>query len=147
MRPAREIARRIESSLRWAGLTGLESEPTHHLSGGQKQRLLLAAVLAMRPRLLLLDEPLSQLDSTAAAELLATLDELRSQGLTLIVAEHRLDEIFPHCDQVLVVDRGRLTADLPACDMARVGMPWRRWVRRPPEVADRNVHVHSRQDG
>ena len=116
--PPAEIAPRIAEALAWVGLQGMEGHPTRHLSGGQKQRLMLAAALAMRPQLLLLDEPLSQLDPQAAVELLDTLDQLRQRGLTLILAEHRLDDVLTRVDRLWVMDQGRFQADEPAADLA-----------------------------
>ena len=95
---ATEIGPRIAAALERRGLARFAEARTAQLSGGQKQRLLLASILAMEPKILLLDEPLSQLDRATAAELLATLDELRAQGLTIITAEHRLDEIIDHAE-------------------------------------------------
>ena len=93
--PIAEIERRIESWLDRLGLASRRHQATQTLSGGQKQRLLLASILAMSPRLLILDEPLAQLDATGAAELLDRLDALRREGLTIVVAEHRLDDLLP----------------------------------------------------
>jgi len=132
--PAREIGPRIAAALAAAGLADLQRRPTRHLSGGQKQRLLLASIGALEPRILLLDEPLAQLDSFAAAELLGELDRLRRQGVTIVVAEHRLDELIPLADRVLVLDEGRLvddlsTASVDLCDtLTQHGLA-------PPEVS------------
>jgi energy-coupling factor transport system ATP-binding protein len=108
----RQIDRRIDAALDRAGLGGLRQSRADALSGGQKQRLAIAAVLAMGPRLLVLDEPLSQLDAAAAHELLELLERLRSEGLTLVVAEHRLDETLPRADRLLVLRDGRIAAEV-----------------------------------
>ncbi len=117
-----EIDARVTETLGRLGLEGQGRKATQQLSGGQKQRLLLAAIMAMQPKLLLLDEPLSQLDAAAAAELLEELQRLRQAGLTILFVEHRLDEVLPYADRVLVMDRGRLLNDInssqrePLCD-------------------------------
>lgn len=81
------------------------------LSGGQKQLLSLASVLTMQPRLLILDEPTSQLDPIAASEFLAALVKVnRELGVTVLLTEQRLEEALPLCDRVLVLDGGRLIA-------------------------------------
>lgn len=81
------------------------------LSGGQKQLLNLAAVMAMSPDTLILDEPTSQLDPIAASEFLATLRKLNGEmGITLILSEHRLEEALPMADRVAVLEQGRLIA-------------------------------------
>lgn len=110
--PPATIAARVSHSLTDAGLAGYEERSPRSVSGGQKQRLLLAAVLAMRPGMLLLDEPLAQLDPSAASELLAALEGLRRSGLAVVVVEHRLDELWARADRVLVLDAGQLAADV-----------------------------------
>lgn len=82
------------------------------LSGGQKQLLNLAAVMAMQPDVLILDEPTSQLDPIAAADFLATVGRInRELGTTVIMTEHRLEEVFPLSDRVLVMNRGKIMED------------------------------------
>ena len=79
------------------------------LSGGQKQLLNLAAVMAMHPSLLILDEPTSQLDPIAASDFLETVKKInRDIGTTVILTEHRLQEILPYADQVYVMADGRI---------------------------------------
>lgn len=114
--PADEIARRTDAWLARFGLSACRHQATGTLSGGQKQKLLLASILAMGPRVLLFDEPLAQLDPLAADELLNIIDALHREGLTIVIAEHRLDDLLPRADRVLILDRGRLMADCPARD-------------------------------
>lgn len=79
------------------------------LSGGQKQLLNLASIMAMHPKLLILDEPTSQLDPIAASDFLETVRKInRDIGTTVIITEHRLQDIIPYADQVFVLDQGRL---------------------------------------
>lgn len=76
-------------------------------SGGQKQLLNLASVMAMQPKVLILDEPTSQLDPIAASEFLSTLRKINLElGITIILTEHRLEEVFPMADKVLVLENG-----------------------------------------
>ncbi|SDM42518.1 energy-coupling factor transport system ATP-binding protein [Paenibacillus jilunlii] len=95
-----------------AGLFGLEPllyKPVHELSGGQKQLLNLASVLLLQPKLLLLDEPTSQLDPVAAREFLQTLHRLNEEmSVTVIISEHRLEEVLPLADRVLLLEEGEL---------------------------------------
>ncbi|RKD22085.1 cobalt ABC transporter ATP-binding protein [Ammoniphilus oxalaticus] len=82
------------------------------LSGGQKQILNLASIMAMQPAALVLDEPTSQLDPIAAANFLDTLKKInRELGVTIILSEHRLEEVAPISDRLFVMDEGRLIAD------------------------------------
>ena len=82
------------------------------LSGGQKQLVNLAAIMAMQPEILILDEPTSQLDPIAAADFLNTLKKInRELGTTILMTEHRTEDIFPAADRVIVMEQGRITAD------------------------------------
>ena len=94
------------------GLGGLLDRPTHELSGGELQRVALAASLAGRPRLLLLDEPTSQLDPVAGDELLGVLRRLNEEwGTAIVLAEHRLERCLPAADRVIELRDGRVVAD------------------------------------
>jgi energy-coupling factor transport system ATP-binding protein len=133
--PPVEIGPRVAEALARVELAELADRPVAPLSGGQKQRLAVAAVLAMRPRLVVLDEPLSQLDPESAADLLATLDELRRQGLTIVVAEHRLDDCLPRADRVLVLDGGSLAASVGRDERRRLSAALETAGLDPPDVA------------
>ncbi len=102
------IRRRVGEMASYFGIQDWYHRDTDRLSGGQKQLLNLAAVMVMQPKLLLLDEPTSQLDPIAAADFIATLQKLnRELGLTIVLAEHRLEEVFPVTDRVLVLEKGQ----------------------------------------
>ena len=83
-----------------------------NLSGGQKQLLNLASIMAMQPEVLILDEPTSQLDPIAASDFLNTVRKINIElGTTVIITEHRLEDIFPYADRAIVMDAGRVIAD------------------------------------
>ncbi len=110
-----DIRRRVGEMASYFGIQDWYHRNTDALSGGQKRLLNLAAVMVMQPRLLLLDEPTGQLDPIAAADFIATLQKLnRELGLTIVLAEHRLEEVFPIADQVIAMDRGRILTAAPA---------------------------------
>ena len=110
--PPDEIARRTAEIASYFGIISWYGSDTAELSGGQKQLLNLAAVLVMRPEVLILDEPTAQLDPIAAADFIATLKRLNQDfGITVILAEHRLEDVVPICDRLLVMEKGRLIAD------------------------------------
>jgi len=113
--PRAEIAKRVEQVLALVGLRGLEQAEVATLSGGQKQRLIIAAVLATEPAILVLDEPASALDPEGADELYALLGNLNKQGITIIVVEHDLARIMPYAQQMVLLNQGKLViADRPA---------------------------------
>ena len=83
-----------------------------NLSGGQKQLLNLASIMAMQPEVLILDEPTSQLDPIAASDFLNTVRKINLElGTTILITEHRLEDIFPHADRAVVMEGGRVIAD------------------------------------
>ncbi|HWR05581.1 energy-coupling factor transporter ATPase [Sporomusa sp.] len=107
--PAADINLRVDEALALVGMLNKREASVHALSGGQKQRLAVASVLAARPRILALDEPISQLDPQGATELLAVLEKVnREFGITIILVEHRLHEVMPLCNRVVVMDGGHL---------------------------------------
>ncbi|RPH89093.1 MAG: ATP-binding cassette domain-containing protein, partial [Desulfobacteraceae bacterium] len=85
----------------------------HQLSGGEKQRVVLGAILALRPRLLLLDEPFAHLDPEGSEDLRSLLKTLRGEGLAVVVIEHRLQEVAADVDRLVIFQKGRLAADGP----------------------------------
>ena len=90
-------------------INGWLHSDTATLSGGQKQLLALASVMALSPKILLLDEPTSQLDPIAASGFINTLQKInRELGMTVILSEHRLEEVFPIADRVVVMDEGKI---------------------------------------
>ncbi|UNK71221.1 ABC transporter ATP-binding protein [Microbacterium sp. H1-D42] len=102
--PRDEIWRRVDAALDAVGLDVPLDRPTKALSGGQKQRLALAGSLAMRPGLLLLDEPTANLDPDGVVEVREAVERmLQTQRATLIVVEHRLDVWLPLIDRVIVI--------------------------------------------
>ena len=111
---AEQVRGRVTEALHRVGLAGFEARVPHHLSGGEKRRAALAGVLAMRPEILLLDEPSMFLDPRGRRELMALLKEL---GGTQVIGAHDLDMILDHCGRVLVLDRGRLITEGPAAEV------------------------------
>jgi energy-coupling factor transport system ATP-binding protein len=103
-----EIGCRIEQSLAAVGLRGFGRRNVERMSAGQKQRLAIASVLAMNPRLLLLDEPTSQLDGPGKAELAAVLKGLKERGYTLLITDHDLAPFVGIVDRCIVMNGGRI---------------------------------------
>lgn len=112
--PPREVAERRDCALAATGIEHLRRRRVNSLSGGEQQRVAIAAVLAMRPNVLILDEPTSNLDLRGTKLVLETLDRLRREhGLTILVIEHRLGEVGRLADRVMVMKGGRIVADAP----------------------------------
>ena len=105
------INRRISEMASYFGIGNWFLRDVSELSGGQKQLLNLASVMVTQPKLLLLDEPTSQLDPIAASEFISTLVKLnRELSLTIIISEHRLEDLFPVADKAIQLKDGRLVA-------------------------------------
>jgi len=113
-RPATEILERHREALAFVGLEGFGERSVFDLSGGQKQRVSIAAVLAARPRLLVLDEPTANLDPAGMAEIFAVLERLnRESGTTIVMVEHRVDELAHLVSRVVMMDQGGIVFDGP----------------------------------
>jgi energy-coupling factor transporter ATP-binding protein EcfA2 len=105
--PPDAMRRRVEDTLDLLGLHELRHRPLTSLSGGQQQRAAIGAVLCASPRVLVLDEPTSALDPAAAEEVLSSLTRLvHDVGMTVVVAEHRLERVIPFADRVVLVPGG-----------------------------------------
>ena len=103
------IRLRVAEMASFFGIQNWFDKNVEELSGGQKQLLNLASVMAMQPKVLVLDEPTSQLDPIAAGEFLATIRRISLDlGITVIMIEHRLEEVFPMADKVLVLEEGKV---------------------------------------
>jgi energy-coupling factor transport system ATP-binding protein len=119
-RPASEILGRQADALAAVGLDGFAERSVFDLSGGQKQRVSIAAVLAARPRLLVLDEPTANLDPAGMKEVFALLKALHRAGTTIVMVEHRVDELADHISRVIMMDRGAIIFDgLPRAAFAQ----------------------------
>ena len=109
--PQDMIRVRVAEMASYFGIQNWFYQSTDTLSGGQKQLLNLASVMVMRPKVLLLDEPVSQLDPIAAADFMATVHKLHAEfGITVIMAEHSLEEVAAYVDEVIFMKEGRLIA-------------------------------------
>lgn len=105
------IKRRVSEMASYFDIQTWFRKDVSKLSGGQKQLLNLASIMAMQPKLLVLDEPTSQLDPIAASEFLRTIYKInRDLGTTVILSEHRLEEAFTMADRVAVMDEGKIVA-------------------------------------
>jgi cobalt transport protein ATP-binding subunit len=112
--PVEEIAERVDWALRLMGLKDLSEKPCYLLSGGEKRRLAVAGVLAMKPQVILFDEPFSFLDYPGIQEVLKHMVDLHRQGHTLVVTTHDIEKVIAHIDRIAVIHNGELkVAGLP----------------------------------
>ncbi len=118
--PRDEIISRLREVLKIVRLEELASHLSDELSGGQKQRLAIAANLIVRPKVLVADEPTSQLDPVGKEEVFATLRALNKDfGMTVVIASHDVDEIERYADRVIVLDRGKIVLQGPPNEVFR----------------------------
>ncbi|MFT5193542.1 MAG: energy-coupling factor transporter ATP-binding protein EcfA2 [Cellvibrionaceae bacterium] len=112
--PPAEIEQRIDWALDIVGMTGFRPRSPFELSGGQKQRIAIAAILALKPPVLVLDEPTANLDPVGKREVFAAVDRLRQQeGITIIMVSHESEQIAAFADRVVVIDAGKIATDGP----------------------------------
>ncbi|MER7676982.1 ATP-binding cassette domain-containing protein [Streptomyces sp. NPDC096934] len=114
--PAATMRKRVEETLDLLGLADLRHRALHELSGGQQQRVAIGSVLTAHPRVLVLDEPTSALDPTAAEEVLSAVTRLvHDLGVTVLMAEHRLERVVQYADRVVhLPGEGRVVSGPPA---------------------------------
>jgi len=107
--PREEIIQRIDEALTYLGIQHLRDRETFNLSGGEKQKVALAGVLAMRPKILLLDEPLASLDPASAQETLRIVRQMVDEGMCVLMVEHRVEDVLKiHPDRVLLMEEGQI---------------------------------------
>lgn len=108
--PREEIGRRLNDSLEAVQMNNFRDEQPHLLSGGQKQRVAIAAVLAMKPQVIIFDEATSMLDPEGRQQVLAIMHDLHRQGMTIIHITHHMEEAL-EAERILLIDQGRLAFD------------------------------------
>lgn len=109
--PPAEMPARIEEVMALTGISGLARRSPYSLSGGQQQRVALASILVMRPKVLVLDEPTSQLDPIGAREVFGVVRQMSQQGMTVLMVEQKVEWIAAFATRVLAMDGGRVIAD------------------------------------
>ncbi|MFO8040997.1 MAG: ABC transporter ATP-binding protein [Sodalinema sp.] len=109
-----EVAHQVHETLDQLGILDYRDRPPHHLSGGQKRMVAIAGVLAMKPDVILYDEPSANLDLRSRRRLI---EFLQQSPQTLLVASHDLELILELCDRVLLLDKGQLIADGPPAEI------------------------------
>ena len=109
--PPEEIRRRVDEALKQVDMYDFRMHAPHLLSGGQKQRVAIAGVIAMQPRIIVLDEPTAMLDPQGRAEVIGTITKLcRENGMTVVLITHHMDECVG-ADRLIVMSNGHIVAD------------------------------------
>ncbi len=138
--PRKNLEAHLDQLLAFANLTDRREHQVESLSGGMKRRLTLARALINTPELIVLDEPTTGLDPQARHTLWNRLEELKAQGTTLLLTTHYMDEAERLCDELLVMDHGRvLDQGSPQALIARHVEPWVIEIRHASHAAERYV--------
>jgi len=154
--PRDEILQRADETLKFLGISNLRDRETFSTSGGEKQKVALAGVLSMRPRLLLLDEPLASLDPMSSHEALQFFRWLANQGIAIMIVEHRVEDVLTiHPENVLYLDNGEqlyygaVDGLLQVVDYHRLKLPapiiLERAKNEPPPVFEPLLHGSQNQ--
>jgi energy-coupling factor transport system ATP-binding protein len=152
-----EILERVGLAMEHLGIGALRDRETHNLSGGEKQKVALAGVLAMRPSLLILDEPLASLDPASAQEALTLVRRLADEGMAVLMIEHRVEDVLRiRPDGVLFMAEGRVRYQgaaqglQAAVDYREVKLPAEMVIARasadPPEPHPRPAVIHAHDE-
>ena len=109
--PMEEVQDRVEEALARVGMSGTEKIAPHHLSGGQKKRVAIAGILAMKPEIMVLDEPTAGLDPQGVENLVTLLKELNDEGITIVISTHEVDLVPDYANKIFVLVDGELIAE------------------------------------
>lgn len=141
-----EIERRVAQALEDVGIAELRDREISSLSGGQRQKVAIAAILALRPRILILDEPTGELDPQSSRNVYELLRKLNEQGVTILVVEQKIMQLCEFCKRLIVLDQGKVCFDGATKDtlshselLERVGVHVPRIISLYKALAERGV--------
>jgi len=103
-----EVEKRVEDALKMVSMENYEDKTPHHLSGGQQKRIAIAGIIAMKPELMILDEPTAGLDPDGVEKVLNIMNQLNEEGMTLIISSHDIDMISKYADKIFVLYNGEI---------------------------------------
>ena len=106
-----EVERRISEALELVGMSGFEDKTPHHLSGGQQKRVAIAGIIAMRPDIMILDEPTAGLDPEGVDKVLSILDDLNKEGMSIVISSHDIEMVNQFADKIFVLYSGEIIAE------------------------------------
>lgn len=105
-----EVKRRISESLEMVGMSGFEDKTPHHLSGGQQKRVAIAGIIAMKPEIMILDEPTAGLDPEGVDKVLNILNKLNSKGISIVISSHDIEMVNQFANKIYVLYDGEIIA-------------------------------------
>lgn len=103
-----EVEKRVEDALKMVGMENYEDKTPHHLSGGQQKRIAIAGIIAMKPEIMILDEPTAGLDPDGVEKVLNIMNQLNKEGMTLIISSHDIDMISKYTDKIFILYNGEI---------------------------------------
>ena len=106
-----EVEKRIKESLEMVGMSGFEEKTPHHLSGGQQKRVAIAGIIAMRPDIMILDEPTAGLDPEGVDKVLDILNKLNTEGISIVISSHDIEMVNQFADKIFVLHDGEIIAE------------------------------------
>ncbi|TFH11489.1 MAG: ATP-binding cassette domain-containing protein [Candidatus Thorarchaeota archaeon] len=144
-----EIRRRVEELIELLDIEHLREKHPHEMSGGEQQRVAMAATLALKPKILVADEPTSNLDPRSAEIILDIISNLNKRDMTVVLVEHRLDLVSKDAGRVVLMDKGSIVADGPPreilsddlCKDIGVGVPKATLVYK--RLKEHGIDLHS----
>ncbi|MHA1952292.1 MAG: energy-coupling factor ABC transporter ATP-binding protein, partial [Candidatus Thorarchaeota archaeon] len=144
-----EVRLRVEELIEMLDLDHLRDKHPHEMSGGEQQRVAIAATLALKPKILVADEPTSNLDPRSAETILEIVTELNKRDLTVVLVEHRLDLVSKDASRVVLMDKGCIVADgepreilsMDLCQEIGIGIP--KATQLYKKLRDRGINLDS----
>jgi len=109
--PREEMKQRVEDVMKLTGISDLAERSPYSLSGGQQQRVALTSILVMQPKVLVLDEPTSQMDPIGTREVFSVIRKMAEQGMTVVLVEHKVEWIANYADRVIALHEGQILLD------------------------------------
>jgi energy-coupling factor transporter ATP-binding protein EcfA2 len=149
--PREEIKTRVDQALLLTGIDDLADRSPYSLSGGQQQRVALTSILVMQPKVLVLDEPTSQMDPIGTREVFAVVRSLTESGMTVVMAEHKVEWVAQFADRVVALHDGRILMDgkprevLISDQLIRRGFGISRYTSTAREAAKRGIWSKNRE--
>jgi len=144
--PREEMRKRVEQTMALTGIDDLANRSPYALSGGQQQRVALASILVMQPRVLVLDEPTSQLDPIGTRQVFEVIKQMSQQGMTVVMAEHKVEWVAAFADRVLALHQGQLLLAgtprevLTAPELGQTGFSLSRYTAAAKEARRQNLY-------